>query len=87
MFFDGTLWTDEEMIRLGLGRKTGRRMGHMSVSGAEGSLAGLAPLDIARKIFVHVNNSNPMILGDSPERAILSRAGWEVGYDGMEVSL
>ncbi len=87
VFFDGTLWTDEEMIRLGLGAKTGRRMGHISVSGAEGSLAGLAPLDIARKIFVHVNNSNPMILGDSPERAILSRAGWEVGYDGMEVSL
>ena len=87
VFFDGTLWTDEEMIRLGLGAKTGRRMGHISVSGAEGSLAGLAPLDIARKIFVHINNTNPMILADSPERARLSRAGWEVGYDGMEVSL
>lgn len=87
VFFDGTLWTDEEMIRLGLGAKTGRRMGHISVSGAEGSLAGLAPFDIARKIFVHINNSNKMILADSPERAAVARAGWEVGYDGMEVSL
>ncbi len=87
VFFDGTLWTDEEMIRLGLGAKTGRRMGHLSVSGGEGSLAGLAPLGIARKVFVHVNNSNPMILEDSPERAILARAGWEVACDGMEIAL
>jgi pyrroloquinoline quinone biosynthesis protein B len=87
VFFDGTLWTDEEMIRLGLGTKTGRRMGHLSVSGADGTLAGLAPLGIARKVFVHVNNSNPMILEDSPERASVVRAGWEVAHDGMEIAL
>ncbi len=87
VFFDGTLWTDEEMIRLGLGTKTGRRMGHLSVSGEDGTLAGLAPLGIARKVFLHVNNTNPMILEDSPERASLGRAGWEVAYDGMEITL
>jgi pyrroloquinoline quinone biosynthesis protein B len=87
VFFDGTLWTDDEMIRLGLGTKTGRRMGHLSVSGDDGTLAGLAPLRIARKVFVHVNNSNPMILEDSPERAIVTRKGWEVAYDGMEIAL
>ncbi|HUC18701.1 MAG TPA: pyrroloquinoline quinone biosynthesis protein PqqB [Acetobacteraceae bacterium] len=87
VFFDGTLWTDDEMIRFGLGTKTGRRMGHLSVSGTGGTLAGLAALGIARKVFVHVNNSNPMILEDSPERAIAARAGWEVAHDGMEIAL
>jgi pyrroloquinoline quinone biosynthesis protein B len=87
LFFDGTLWTDDEMIRLGLGTKTGRRMGHLSVSGTDGSVAGLAPLGIARKVFVHVNNSNPILLDDSPERASLARAGWEVAHDGMEIAL
>ncbi len=87
VFFDGTLWTDKEMIRLGLGMKTGRRMGHLSVSGSDGTIATLAPLNIARKVFVHVNNTNPMILDDSPERAAVARAGWEVAYDGMEIAL
>lgn len=87
LFFDGTLWTDDEMIRLGLGTKTGGRMGHMNVSGSGGTLAGLASLGIARKVFVHVNNSNPMILDDSHEREIVTRAGWEVGFDGMEIVL
>ncbi|MGH7056966.1 MAG: pyrroloquinoline quinone biosynthesis protein PqqB [Acetobacteraceae bacterium] len=87
LFFDGTLWTDDEMIRLGLGTKTGARMGHLSVSGRDGSLAGLAEAGIARKVFIHVNNSNPMILEDSPERAKAEAAGWEVAYDGMEIEL
>lgn len=87
VFFDGTLWTDDEMIRLGLGTKTGARMGHMSVSGEGGTLAGLAPLGIARKVFVHVNNSNPILLDDSPERANIRQAGWEVAHDGMEIAL
>lgn len=87
VFFDGTLWTDDEMIRLGLGTKTGRRMGHLSVSGADGTIAGLAELGIRRKIFVHVNNSNPILIADSPERQDLARAGWEVAEDGMEIVL
>jgi len=87
LFFDGTLWTDDEMIRLGLGAKTGRRMGHLSVSGHDGTIAGLAGLSIARKVFVHVNNTNPMVLDDSPERQTVARAGWEVAEDGMELAL
>lgn len=86
VLFDGTLWTDDEMIRLGLGQKTGARMGHMSMSGPEGSIAAFAGLDVARKVFVHINNSNP-VWHDGPERAEAAAAGWEIGYDGMEITL
>jgi pyrroloquinoline quinone biosynthesis protein B len=87
VLFDGTLWTDDEMIESGTGAKTGGRMGHISVSGPEGSLAAFAPLTVGRKIYIHINNTNPLLLADSPARAIVARAGWEVAYDGMEVSL
>jgi pyrroloquinoline quinone biosynthesis protein B len=87
LFFDGTLYTNDEMIAQGLLNKTGERMGHMNMSGAGGSIAALAPLDIARKIFIHVNNSNPALREDSPERAAVEAAGWEVSYDGMEVKV
>jgi pyrroloquinoline quinone biosynthesis protein B len=87
VFFDGTLWTDDEMLRSGTGTKTGRRMGHISVSGPDGSLAAFALLRVGRKIYIHINNTNPMLLDDSPERAAVARAGWEVAHDGMEVRL
>jgi pyrroloquinoline quinone biosynthesis protein B len=87
LFFDGTLWSDDEMIRTGTGDKTGGRMGHISVSGSKGSIAALAGLDVGRRIFVHVNNTNPMLLEDSPERAAARDAGWEVAHDGMEIML
>ena len=87
LFFDGTLWSDDEMIAAGLGRKTGRRMGHMSMSGPEGSIALLGDLEIRRKMFIHVNNSNSALLADSPQRAELVRAGWGVAADGMEIDL
>ena len=87
VFFDGTLWSDDEMVRSGTGAKTGTRMGHMSVSGAEGSLAALSALGVGRKIYIHINNTNPMLLDDSPERAAALRAGWEVAHDGLEVCL
>jgi len=87
VFFDATLFTDDEMIRSGAGEKTGRRMGHMSNAGADGSIAALAPLEIGRKICIHINNTNPILLDDSPERAALEAAGWEVAYDGMDVTL
>jgi pyrroloquinoline quinone biosynthesis protein B len=87
VLFDGTLWADDEMIAAGLGAKTGRRMGHMSLSGPEGSLAAFDPIAVSRKVFVHINNSNPILLADSPERALTERAGWEVAFDGMEFSL
>jgi pyrroloquinoline quinone biosynthesis protein B len=87
LFFDGTLWTDDEMLRSRTGSKTGTRMGHISVFGPEGSLAAFASLPVGRKIYIHINNTNPMLLDDSPERAAALAAGWEVAYDGMEVSL
>jgi len=84
VLFDGTLWRDDEMIAAGTGSKTGRRMGHISMSGPDGAMAALAELGIGRKVFVHVNNTNPAILDDSPERRELEAAGWEVAFDGME---
>lgn len=87
VFFDGTLFADDEMIRQGVGRKTGRRMGHMSLDGPDGSMAALAPLGIGRVVFVHINNTNPILVADSPERRAVEAAGFEVGYDGMEIRL
>lgn len=86
VFFDGTLWVDDEMIRAGLGQKTGRRMGHMSIDGMDGTIAALRDLDIGRRIFIHINNSNPVLLADSPERAQVEAAGWEVSHDGMRIT-
>ena len=86
LFFDGTLFTDDEMIRGGLSQKTGRRMGHVSVAGEDGSLVALADHP-GRRIYLHINNSNPMLLEDSPERDEVTRAGFEVAYDGMMVEL
>ena len=87
LFFDGTLYTDDEMIAQGLSPKTGRRMGHISISGEEGSMTRLAGVDAGRRIFIHLNNSNPVLREDSPERQSVESAGWEVAYDGMELSL
>jgi pyrroloquinoline quinone biosynthesis protein B len=87
VLFDATLWTDDEMIRAGLSPKTGRRMGHMSVAGPGGVLEAFAGLDVRRRILIHINNSNPVLLDDSPESAIARAAGWEVAFDGMEIHL
>jgi pyrroloquinoline quinone biosynthesis protein B len=87
LFFDGTLYTDDEMIAQGLSPKTGRRMGHISISGEEGSIARLAGVDAGRRIFIHLNNSNPVLREASPERQRVESAGWEVAHDGMEISL
>lgn len=86
VFFDGTLWQDNEMVRSGVGTKTGRRMGHISMSGEDGSIAALAPLSIGRRVFVHMNNTNPVLRPNSPERAEAEAAGWTIGQDGMEIS-
>jgi pyrroloquinoline quinone biosynthesis protein B len=87
VFFDGTLWSDDEMIRTGTGIKTGRRMGHMSMSGADGSMAALGRLEIRRKVYIHINNTNPALLETSPERAAVAAAGFEIAHDGMEIVL
>ncbi|HET7211924.1 MAG TPA: pyrroloquinoline quinone biosynthesis protein PqqB [Methyloceanibacter sp.] len=85
LFFDGTLYTNDEMIAQGLLNKSGERMGHINMSGSAGSIAEIAPLDIDRKIFIHINNSNPALRDGSPERAAVEGAGWEIAYDGMAV--
>jgi pyrroloquinoline quinone biosynthesis protein B len=87
VFFDGTLYADEEMIAQGLSEKTGGRMGHISMSGAQGSLAAFEMLGVKRRIYVHMNNSNPVLREGSPERVHVERAGWEIAWDGMEVRL
>jgi len=87
VFFDGTLWRDDEMLVSGEGTKTGRRMGHVSMSGPGGAMEGLRDVDIGRRIFIHINNTNPALLADSEERSSLERGGWEVAYDGQSFSL
>ncbi len=87
VLFDGTLWVDDEMIRSGVGIKTGQRMGHMSVSGEDGTIAAFADLEVSRKVFIHINTTNPILLDDSAERAAAVNAGWEVAHDGMEITL
>jgi pyrroloquinoline quinone biosynthesis protein B len=87
VLFDGTLFTDDEMLRAGAGPKTGARMGHMSIAGPGGTLAAFAALAVRRRIFIHINNTNPILLADSPERAQVAAAGWDVAEDGMEIRL
>jgi pyrroloquinoline quinone biosynthesis protein B len=84
LFFDATLFVDDEMIRTGTGTKTGRRMGHMPIDGADGSLVALDGI-AARRIYIHINNTNPILIADSPERQRVTAAGWEIAEDGMEV--
>src|ERR1700693_2685886 len=83
---DGTLFADDEMLRSGTGQKAGRRMGHMPIDGEGGALRALDGLS-ARRIFVHINNPNPILIAGSAERAKVEVAGWQVAEDGMEIVL
>lgn len=87
LLFDGTLFTDDEMRRAGVGEKTGRRMGHMPITGEGGSLDAFDGLDIARRAYIHINNTNPILIEGSDERRIVEAAGWTVTHDGMEIAL
>jgi len=87
LLFDGTVWDDAEMVATGTGTKTGARMGHVAMQGPAGSLARLAPLTGCRKVFVHLNNTNPALQPDGPERRQVAAAGWTIGQDGMEFRL
>ena len=87
VMFDGTLWRDDEMVTTGLSQKTGQRMGHMSMSGPEGSIAAFDGMDIRRKVFVHMNNTNPVLRPTSAEKAKAEAAGWTIAQDGMEIDL
>jgi pyrroloquinoline quinone biosynthesis protein B len=84
VLFDATLFVDDEMIATGTGDKTGRRMGHMPLDGADGTLAALGGLH-GRRILTHINNTNPILIEDSPERRKVEAAGFEVAEDGMEI--
>jgi len=86
LYFDGTLFTDDEMIQSGTGIKTGRRMGHISMSGDDGSLKALADVAVDRKIYVHINNTNP-VWRDGPERKLVEHSGFEIAFDGKEIAL
>ena len=87
LLLDGTFWTDDELIRIQGSGRTARQMGHMPVSGTDGSLAQLSHLQRPRKIYIHVNNTNPMLDEDSPEYRSVRDAGWEIAHDGMEFEL
>jgi pyrroloquinoline quinone biosynthesis protein B len=84
---DGTFWTDDEMIKLGISNKRARDIGHLPQSGAGGMISVLQPLKAARKILIHINNTNPILDEDSAERTELSRAGIEVAYDGLQITV
>jgi pyrroloquinoline quinone biosynthesis protein B len=86
IFFDGTLFTDNEMVVSGTGTKTGGRMGHMPIDGNDGSLAALQDIR-AQRIYIHINNTNPILIDGSPERRKVEAAGWQVGEDGLKVEL
>jgi len=86
VLFDGTLFRDDEMLTSGTGTKTGRRMGHMPIEGADGSLAALSGLG-KRRIYIHINNTNPILVEGSLERRRIEAAGWDVAADGMEINL
>jgi pyrroloquinoline quinone biosynthesis protein B len=87
LFVDGTFWRDDELARLGISARSARDMGHVPLSGPGGTLEALAGLERPRKVVVHINNTNPILLEDSPEREEVVRAGVEVAYDGLEVEL
>lgn len=87
VLFDGTFWTDDELIRLEIGDRTAREMDHLPVSGPDGSLARLGGLPTRLRVYTHINNTNPMLIEGSPERALVERAGLRVGADGMRFTL
>jgi pyrroloquinoline quinone biosynthesis protein B len=87
ILFDGTFWSDDELVTLGVSARRAREMDHLPVSGAGGSLAHLQGLSRPQKVYTHINNTNPMLLEDSPQRAIVERAGLAVGSDGMSFTV
>lgn len=84
---DGTFWQDDELVKLGMSTRTALTMGHLPLSGESGSLQRLSELSPSRKIFTHINNTNPILIDNSPERQIVEAAGMEVGYDGLTIEL
>lgn len=87
LLFDGTFWSDDEMAALGINRVTAREMGHVPIHGESGSLTAFAGVSGLKKVYVHINNTNPILREDSPERRQAAAAGWQIGEDGMEFTI
>lgn len=87
LLFDGTFWTDDELIALGIGDRTARQMDHLPISGPGGSLEQLRKLPCRHRIYTHINNTNPMLVENSPERALVEQAGLTIGVDGLQINL
>lgn len=87
LLFDGTVLHDDDLIRAGVGTKTGWRMGHVPMAGENGSIAALADVPLGRRIFVHINNTNPALIEDSDERRAVEEAGWTIAHDGLRITL
>jgi pyrroloquinoline quinone biosynthesis protein B len=87
LLFDGTFWTDDELIALGIGDRTARQMDHVPISGRDGSLSLLAALPCRHRVYTHINNTNPMLVESSPERALVEQAGLTIGVDGLSISV
>jgi pyrroloquinoline quinone biosynthesis protein B len=83
--FDGTFFTENEMLERGVGSNPASSMGHIPISGEEGSLNALAQLQMKHKVYIHINNTNPILFEDSPERRAVTAAGCQVAMDGMEI--
>jgi pyrroloquinoline quinone biosynthesis protein B len=86
-FFDGTFWSSDELVRAGLGTRRAEDMAHAPLGGPDGSLARLAGVTAKRRILIHLNNTNPLLVDDGPERHEARDHGWEVAHDGMELRL
>jgi len=87
LLFDGTVFNDTELLDLGVIEKTGQRMGHVSIAGDNGSLHAFDGAGIKRKIYIHINTTNPILERGSREEAIVNEAGWEVSFDGMSINI
>ena len=87
VLFDGSFWDDDELVRLGIGNKTARMLGHLPICGEHGSLEQLTKLNIRRKIYVHLNNTNPLLNENSDQRHAVEESGLEVAFDGMEMEV
>ncbi len=87
VLFDGTTYTEHEMAEAGVGQKSASRMGHLVMSGQQGTIARLADVPLARRLFIHINNTNPVWLPDSEARREIARQGWDLAFDGMELTL
>jgi pyrroloquinoline quinone biosynthesis protein B len=87
VFFDGTFWSSDELIAQGASHRRAEDMAHWPISGPEGSLKFLSNHGRTRRIYIHINNTNPILREDSTERATVTAAGVEVAFDGMELTL